>query len=574
MYILKNALRSISRSKGRNLLIGVIVFVIALSSCVSLSIRQASETAKENALSQLKITAQISQDREALMQGMEDRESRKEALSGINGLSLEELEIYAEAESVSDFYYTLSASLNGSSLEPVDTTGISDEETDADSSEETMENRMSDAEAPGGIAENNANGGVSENRDSGFGGGRMGVQGDFTVTGYSSDRAMTDFLNGTSSITEGEMFAEGTADNTCVINSELASYNDISVGDTITLENPNKEEETYELTVCGIYEKESSADSFSNMMGGFSTAADSSNQIYMSDQTLEQILEASESSAETTEDETTGQETTTAIQSTLNGTYAFDTADDYEQFQEEVKELGLPDGYTVSSSDLTAYEESLTPLENLSEYAGYFLLLILLIGMVILIVLNIFSIRERKYEIGVLAAIGMKKWKIAVQFMAELLCVTFCALIIGAGIGAALSVPVTNKLLEKQIESSAASFEGQEERFGREMGDMPGNPQDNSSQDNSSQDNSSQEAGEEAPSESTQTERTNGTQDVIGAGPAGMAASYINEVSSAANLTVIVQMIGIGLLLTVISGLTALIFILRYDPLRILSNRD
>ncbi len=199
----------------------------------------------------------------------------------------------------------------------------------------------------------------------------------------------------------------------------------------------------------------------------------------------------------------------------------------------------------------------------------YILVLKMLFGMVILIVLNIFSIRERKYEIGVLAAIGMKKWKIAVQFMAELLCVTFCALIIGAGIGAALSVPVTNKLLEKQIESSAASFEGQEERFGREMGDMPGNPQDNSSQDNSSQ-----EAGEEAPSESTQTERTNGTQDVIGAGPAGMAASYINEVSSAANLTVIVQMIGIGLLLTVISGLTALIFILRYDPLRILSNRD
>lgn len=39
MYILKNAWRSISRAKVRNILIGVIVLVIATSSCVALSIR-------------------------------------------------------------------------------------------------------------------------------------------------------------------------------------------------------------------------------------------------------------------------------------------------------------------------------------------------------------------------------------------------------------------------------------------------------------------------------------------------------------------------------------------------------
>lgn len=152
----------------------------------------------------------------------------------------------------------------------------------------------------------------------------------------------------------------------------------------------------------------------------------------------------------------------------LNGTYAFDSVSDYEKFQDEVKEMGLSDDYTVSSSDLTSYEESLEPLQHLSEYAGYFLMVILAIGAVILIVLHIFAIRERKYEIGVLAAIGMKKWKIAVQFLTESLCITFCALIIGAGIGAVSSVPVTNHLLAQQIESSS-SF-GQEQWFGRETG--------------------------------------------------------------------------------------------------------
>lgn len=54
--------------------------------------------------------------------------------------------------------------------------------------------------------------------------------------------------------------------------------------------------------------------------------------------------------------------------------------------------MGLTDDYTVSSSDLTAYEQRAQPLENLAKYAGYFLIVILLIGAVILIVLNMFAI--------------------------------------------------------------------------------------------------------------------------------------------------------------------------------------
>ena len=48
MYIIKNALRYIDRSKGRNILIGIIALVIAVSACICLSIRQASESAKES----------------------------------------------------------------------------------------------------------------------------------------------------------------------------------------------------------------------------------------------------------------------------------------------------------------------------------------------------------------------------------------------------------------------------------------------------------------------------------------------------------------------------------------------
>ena len=70
MYIIKNALRCIGRSKGRNLLIGIIALVIAVSACLGLSIRQAAESAKENALSGMNITATISYNRNGAMNNM------------------------------------------------------------------------------------------------------------------------------------------------------------------------------------------------------------------------------------------------------------------------------------------------------------------------------------------------------------------------------------------------------------------------------------------------------------------------------------------------------------------------
>ena len=67
MYILKNAFRCISRSKGRNILIGIIALVIAVSACIGLSIRQASEDAKISAMENLSISATISYDRAGAM---------------------------------------------------------------------------------------------------------------------------------------------------------------------------------------------------------------------------------------------------------------------------------------------------------------------------------------------------------------------------------------------------------------------------------------------------------------------------------------------------------------------------
>ena len=119
MYIIKNALRCIGRSKGRNILIGIIALVIAVSACIGLSIRQASESAKKSALDGMSITATISYDRAGAMGNMAggrpgmgggfsggsfDPSQFGDIMGTGSSLTLEEYQKYADAESVQDFY--------------------------------------------------------------------------------------------------------------------------------------------------------------------------------------------------------------------------------------------------------------------------------------------------------------------------------------------------------------------------------------------------------------------------------------------------------------------------------------
>ncbi len=551
MYIVKNAFRFISRSKGRNILIGVIVLVIAISACIGLSIRQAAQSAKEETLSGMSITATISVDRQSMMGNMAgggrfDKNQFAQMMGDTSALTLEEYQKYATAASVKDFYYTLTASLNGSeAVEAVSSDGTSSSSSEGGTLEGTLDG--DDQGSPDGFG------------GGGFGGGKMDWMnsGDFSIVGYSSESAMTSFLNGTATITDGAVFTEGTASYDCIISEELATYNDLAVGSVITLTNPQNEEECYDLTVVGIYSDTAANEGFQALR-----TSDPANRIYMSYPALNAILAASEEVSTTVTDETTGIESETALVGTLSATYAFSGVDDYHQFETDVRTLGLSDTYTVSSQDLTSFENSLVPLDTLSTMAGWFLIIILLIGGIILVVLNIFNIRERKYEIGVLMAIGMKKGKVAMQFLTEIFVVTLAAVIIGIGIGAVSAVPVTNALLANQIESSSAQTNQVEQNFGR--GDLPDNG--NMGGGFGGGNFGGGMGGMQPPS--------GGGFDMIGNIFGEGAANYVSEVNSAMNLTVVVQMLGIAILLTLVAGAASMLFVMRYEPLKILSNRD
>jgi len=535
MLVIINAMKSIIRSKARNILIGIIVLAIAASSCVALAIRNAANEAEEAGIDSINITGTITVDRHKLMQeaqsgGRGDMNAMRELMAKYPELSLKELLGYSESDYVKGFYYSGSMSL------------------DAVGELEAYSTESSDNNNNGGSAgnKNPSNGPVYADRPGGamvIGGMAMG---DFTLTGYSSEDAMTKFMNGTSKITDGSMFDTTANDMNCLISKELAAFNSFSVGDKIKLANPNKEDETYEFTIIGIYADSSSGES--DNMPRFGTAMDPANLICISYESLKTINENSEAVA-TTQTDNMGNERSTALNGQLAGTFVFSNVESYENFCSELKAKGLSEYYTVNSTDINNYESSLKPLKDLSSYATTLLLIVLAIGAVILIVINIFNIRERKYEVGVLTAVGIKKGKVAMQFVTELLCVTLLAIIIGTAVGSAASVPVSKNLLISQIEQTIEKNKDQNESFGR-PGSGPHIIQGGS------------QGG--VRTQSGPMMSTYGRDE----------SDYFSEINAAVNFTIMGQLIGIGIILTLISSLAAVVFVMRYEPLKILANRS
>lgn len=517
MYIVKNALRNISRAKGRSFLIFVLILVIAIAACISLSIKESAESAKQQAYDGMSITGTIGVDRESMMSQVQEGGSDRTAMMSMMNqtLSLDEMLELAASDYVENFYYT--ASLGFSVVEDEFEIYESDEISVSERAPEQM------------------SGGKGSSQGSSQGSSSQNISSDLTVTGYSSHDAMTDFVSGVLNILDGNVFDIDDEENSVVISEEIAYLNDLEVGDEFVLINPLQEEEQHTFTVVGIFEC-LTTDAYANYL-------------YVSYASLEVITEGSESVATTFENERTGEDTSTAMTASPSGTYVFTNVATYNAFNDSLEELGLDtELYTLQSTDIEAYESSVVPLENLSSFTMMFFMVVLVVGGIILVIFNLFTVRERKYEIGVLAAIGMQKPKVALQFILETVVITFAAIIVGSAVGAVASQPIADNLLASQIEASESSSASVNDNFG---GNFSGKDQSSGGQ---SQGGSPNQA---------VSSRTGNT-----------AVDYVDSVVAGINVEIFLQLIAVGMMLAILASSVGLIAILRYEPLKILSSRS
>jgi putative ABC transport system permease protein len=160
--------------------------------------------------------------------------------------------------------------------------------------------------------------------------------------------------------------------------------------------------------------------------------------------------------------------------------------------------------------------------------------------------------------------------------MTELLIVAIVGLIIGAAIGSCLSVPVSNKLLDNEIANASSKYEDIGKNFGKSgfnpgnMPGMPGSSSSKSSSSNSGEGTSTESSSSEGSTESTNEKKSN----VPNFGNFGVAqVNQVESIDAVVDFKVLAELLGIGVLLTLLSSLASMIAIARFSPLKILKER-
>ena len=207
MYIIKNAITSINRNIGRNILIGIIILLISCSCCITLAIRNSANRLISSYEKKYSVQATISMNRKNLIDNFNKNTNAED-----------EINSYGSSKYVKSYYYTSSIYINSETLEKA--------------SQELTNNTKE-----------------SIRNDKSIKNEKM-ANGDFKLIGYSSYESMNEFIEGNYTIVSGKISSDFN-DSSCLINNELATINNINVGDEITF--IDSDNNTYQLTVSGIY---------------------------------------------------------------------------------------------------------------------------------------------------------------------------------------------------------------------------------------------------------------------------------------------------------------------------------
>lgn len=476
MYILKNAWIAIKRNLGRNILIGIIITAISCSVSISLAIKNTAGDLIKNYENSYDKEATLTIDRVGMRNkfdysNSEDFEKAKDSFNSIEQLTYDDVSKYGDSEYINKYYYTYQVGINGSNIE-----------------------KVSEEFSFGGKG----------NRE-----GKGGTQTDFKLIGYSDINAMKEFINGSYKMKEisDDAWTQVFNENYVFINSELATMNNISLNSTITLvDNDGK---TYDFIVVGIFEENTDDNESSSI---FSSSANS-------------IITGSEYLIKTFNENTN-------ITKNISPVFILNSYDDVEKLQSEMYEKGLSDSYKITTNEESA-SAAVSSVSNVSSFATTFLVLTLIIGAVVLFIINMINIRERKYEIGVFRTVGISKFKLTMQFLVELLVVAIISLMLGAGVGAVSSKSVGNYLLSNEIASAEEKTENTLNNMGmRDKG---------------------------------QGNHMNINQNVVQA---------YDSIDANVNITILLELVGIGVLLVIVSSFSAMISIQRFSPLSILKERS
>lgn len=486
MNFFKRAWLNLTAKKGRSILLILVTSAIMLFVLAGLLIRNAADTATSNAKQSVGATITLAANREAAFKKMRSSTSTSKTSRPkltTSPVKLSDAKKIAKLNNIASYTATVSTSANATGFSAISTSGSS----------------------AGGMK--------------GMGGSTTS-SGDIAISGVTSTSATADFENNTSKITSGRGIT--TADegsNNVVIESELAKEDSLKVGDSIKLKATTGTKTTYTLKVVGIYKASSST---STQQGPGAT--DPSNSVY----------------------------TSYTFANTVKGSKYKNTADSVTFNVSDpakvsaVKKAGNAlintSKYSLTTDD-SSYQTVKASMDNVKSFADKIVWLVAIAGTIILALIVILMIRERRYEIGVLLSLGEARWKIVAQFFVEMVMVLVVSIAIAGAGGKFVGNQLGKQLVSQQTTTATTGSTSTQQGPG----------------------------GGGAPGGSTSGTKPSGNMQAGGA-PGSSSTSTQKQAELAINVTVmdLVELGGFGLAIMFLSIMLASGGILRLQPKKVL----
>lgn len=382
MNFFKRAWLNVWAKKGRSVLLILVSSAILMFVLAGLLIRSAAVKATDQAKADVGATVTLSANRQAAFKKMQSSSSSSTSKSSRPKMTLTPVKLsdatkISKLSNVKSTNVTSSTTVNAKSYDVVSTsTGMG----------------SSNGGGPGGMKSSTSSG-------------------DTQIDGVTATSLATDFSSNQSKITKGRGIT--TADkntNHVVIEKDLASQNNLTVGDTITVKETAGDKAKVKMKIVGIYKASSTSSSSTSPM-----STDPSNTMYTS-YTLANTFKGS-----------------TYAGTADSVTFNISNPAKVSSVKTAGKKLINSSKYSLSTDD-SSYQTVKASMDNVEGFANKIVWLVAIAGTIILALIVILMIRERRFEIGVLLSLGEARWKIVAQFFTEMLMVIVIAVAIaGAG---------------------------------------------------------------------------------------------------------------------------------------------
>lgn len=238
-----------------------------------------------------------------------------------------------------------------------------------------------------------------------------------------SERSGMDFLllTGMNDIADGEEFSSDTyklvegeypeEDKEILLETTTANDNDLGIGDTVEVAADTEE---IELKIVGLFTATSTD---TNPFVG--------RTIYTTYDTVSDLG---------------------STDTRISAIYQLKSYQDVDAFEEDLYSMGLSE-YMYVNNNTQVLEKLTGPLQSLKNLSNLFLVLVIILGGGILLFVNMLILKERKYEIGVLRALGKSKFKILVMLLLELVIIAVFVILVTLIISYQAAQPITDAFL-------------------------------------------------------------------------------------------------------------------------------